>query len=47
MSTPLEISPILTLEEIFSLYPDELVLIVNPELGQSFLLAMRKLDSCK
>ncbi|WP_293338503.1 hypothetical protein [Microcoleus sp. CAWBG58] len=32
MSTPVETSPILTLEEIYSLYPDEWVLIVNPEL---------------
>ncbi|TAG03721.1 MAG: hypothetical protein EAZ45_09315 [Oscillatoriales cyanobacterium] len=34
MSTPVETSPILTLEEIFSLYPDEWVLIVNPELDE-------------
>jgi hypothetical protein len=34
MSTPVEISPILTLEEIFNLYPDEWVLIVNPELDE-------------
>ncbi|MCC3412459.1 MULTISPECIES: hypothetical protein [unclassified Microcoleus] len=34
MSTPVKTSPILTLEEIFSLYPDEWVLIVNPELDE-------------
>ncbi len=34
MNTPVEISPILTLEEIFSLYPDEWVLIVSPELDE-------------
>ncbi|WP_293143353.1 MULTISPECIES: hypothetical protein [unclassified Microcoleus] len=34
MSTPVETSPILTLEEIYSLYPDEWVLIVNPELDE-------------
>ena len=34
MSTPVEISPILTLEEIFSLYPDEWVLIAYTELDE-------------
>ncbi|MGB3263008.1 MAG: hypothetical protein WBA89_03540 [Microcoleus sp.] len=34
MSTQTEISRILSLEEIFSLYPDEWVLIVNPELDE-------------
>jgi len=36
MSTQTEIDKILTLEEIFSLYPDEWVLIVNPELDEEF-----------
>ncbi|MEG4168252.1 MULTISPECIES: hypothetical protein [unclassified Microcoleus] len=34
MSTQTEIDKILSLEEIFSLYPDEWVLIVNPELDE-------------
>ncbi|MEG3930795.1 hypothetical protein QT990_05975 [Microcoleus sp. T3_B1] len=34
MSTQVEIDKILSLEEIFSLYPDEWVLIVNPELDE-------------
>ncbi len=34
MSTPVEISPILTLKEIFSLYPDEWVLIAYTELDE-------------
>ncbi|MEG3859727.1 hypothetical protein [Microcoleus sp. herbarium12] len=34
MSTPVETSPILTLEEIFSLYPDEWVLIAYTELDE-------------
>jgi len=34
MSTQTEIDPIMSLEEIFSLYPDEWVLIVNPELDE-------------
>ncbi|MEG4865474.1 MULTISPECIES: hypothetical protein [unclassified Microcoleus] len=34
MSTQTEISKILSLEEIFRLYPDEWVLIVNPELDE-------------
>ena len=34
MSTPVEISPILTLEEIFSLYPSEWVLIAYTELDE-------------
>jgi hypothetical protein len=36
MSTPVEIGKILSLEKIFSLYPDEWVLIVNPELDEEF-----------
>ena len=36
MSTQTEIDPIMSLEEIFSLYPDEWVLIVNPELDEEF-----------
>jgi len=36
MSTQTEIDKILSLEEIFSLYPDEWVLIVNPELDEEF-----------
>jgi len=36
MSTQVEIDKILSLEEIFSLYPDEWVLIVNPELDEEF-----------
>ena len=36
MSTQTEIGQILSLEEIFSLYPDEWVLIVNPELDEEF-----------
>jgi len=36
MSTQREIDPIMSLEEIFSLYPDEWVLIVNPELDEEF-----------
>ena len=36
MSTQIEIDKILSLEEIFSLYPDEWVLIVNPELDEEF-----------
>ncbi|MEG3850387.1 hypothetical protein QT971_24600 [Microcoleus sp. herbarium19] len=35
MSTPVETSPILTLEEIFSLYPDEWVLIAYTELDEN------------
>ncbi|MBE9188126.1 hypothetical protein IQ270_26680 [Microcoleus sp. LEGE 07076] len=34
MSTQAEIGKIMSLEEIFSLYPDEWVLIVNPELDE-------------
>ncbi|MEG3927636.1 MULTISPECIES: hypothetical protein [unclassified Microcoleus] len=34
MSTQTEIGKIMSLEEIFSLYPDEWVLIVNPELDE-------------
>lgn len=34
MSTQTEIGQIMSLEEIFSLYPDEWVLIVNPELDE-------------
>lgn len=34
MSTPVETSSILTLEEIFSLYPDEWVLIAYTELDE-------------
>jgi len=34
MSTQTEIDKIMSLEEIFSLYPDEWVLIVNPELDE-------------
>jgi len=34
MSKQVEIGKILSLEEIFSLYPDEWVLIVNPELDK-------------
>ncbi len=34
MSKQVEIGKILSLEEIFSLYPDEWVLIVNPELDE-------------
>ncbi|MEG5050001.1 MULTISPECIES: hypothetical protein [unclassified Microcoleus] len=34
MITQTEIDKILSLEEIFSLYPDEWVLIVNPELDE-------------
>ena len=36
MSTQTEIGQIMSLEEIFSLYPDEWVLIVNPELDEEF-----------
>ncbi|MEG4841334.1 hypothetical protein [Microcoleus sp. B9-D4] len=36
MSTQTEIGKIMSLEEIFSLYPDEWVLIVNPELDEEF-----------
>ena len=36
MSTQTGIDPIMSLEEIFSLYPDEWVLIVNPELDEEF-----------
>ena len=36
MSTQTEIDQIMSLEEIFSLYPDEWVLIVNPELDEEF-----------
>jgi hypothetical protein len=36
MSTQTEIDPIMSLEEIFSFYPDEWVLIVNPELDEEF-----------
>ncbi|NQE35244.1 hypothetical protein [Microcoleus asticus] len=34
MTTPTEIGKIMSLEEIFSLYLDEWVLIVNPELDE-------------
>ncbi len=34
MSKQVEIGKILSLEEIFSLYPDRWVLIVNPELDE-------------
>ncbi|MEG4942805.1 hypothetical protein [Microcoleus sp. F4-D5] len=34
MSPQVEIGKIMSLEEIFSLYPDEWVLIVNPELDE-------------
>ncbi len=34
MSMQTEIGQIMSLEEIFSLYPDEWVLIVNPELDE-------------
>lgn len=34
MNAPTEIGKILSLEEIFSLYPDRWVLIVNPELDE-------------
>ncbi|MEG4303792.1 hypothetical protein [Microcoleus sp. D3_18a_C4] len=34
MSTQTEIGKIMSLEEIFSLYPDEWVLIVNPQLDE-------------
>jgi hypothetical protein len=35
MSTPVEIGKILSLEEIFSLYPDEWVLIAYTELDEN------------
>ncbi|MCU0544346.1 MAG: hypothetical protein MUE44_19575 [Oscillatoriaceae cyanobacterium Prado104] len=34
MNTPTETGKLLTLEEIFSLYPNRWVLIVNPELDE-------------